>query len=184
MAEANDAEAEAPAPKKKSKLIIIVVAAVVLLVAAGAGAFLLFKNSKSADDAEADAEGDVVEVKRDKKSDAPPVYVKLEMFTTNLAMENPGEQQAAQYIQIVVELKVDEAPDGELLKQYMPEIRNGILRLLSSKKPSDLTSTQGKDTLAEEIRNAVNGITNPSAKKNVKAKGPVAAVLFSSFIIQ
>ena len=176
------AEEETPAPKKKKKLLVIVAAvALVVLLAAGVGIFLMMKHNKAA---EGEADGEVAEATHDKKKETPPVYVKLEMFTTNLAMENPGDPQAAQYIQVAVELKVDDAPSGESLKLYMPEIRNAILRLLSSKKASELTSTEGKDTLADEIRDAVNSIAGSPGKKGAKPKGPVTTVLFSSFIIQ
>ncbi len=182
MAEAKDAEA--PAPKKKKLLIIVIAAAVVVLIIAGVGIALMMKSSHKAADAE--AEGDTAETAHETKKETPPVYVKLEMFTTNLAMEG-AEQQNAQYIQVAVELKVETAPDGESLKLYMPEIRNSILRLLSSKKASELSNTPGKDALADEIREAVNTIvggSGKSGKKGAKAKGPVATVLFSSFIIQ
>ena len=82
-------------------------------------------------------------------------------------------------------MKVEDAKAEEELKQYMPEIRNNILRLLSSKTPAKLSTTEGKDVLANEIRDSVNGVANPGAKKGEKGpSGPVGSVLFSSFIIQ
>ena len=85
----------------------------------------------------------------------------------------------------MVEIKVEDAKAGEELKNYMPEIRNNILRLLSARRASQLAPTEGKDLLANEIRDSVNGVINPGEKKPGKAaKGPVQSVLFSSFIIQ
>ena len=95
----------------------------------------------------------------------------------------------------MAELKVESPEEGEKVKQYTPEIRNAILRLLSSKKGSQINSIEGRDHLAEEVAEAVNTIIEPPApakkgKKGAETKsehsseGPVTAVLFSSFIIQ
>lgn len=179
-----EAEEQAKPKKNKRKLIIFTAIGIVALALVGGAAFFLFDGSKkSADDEAGDA---VPEEVLEKRHDQPPVYLKLDTFTTNLAIEDGASSgTAGQYIQVVVELKVEDAPSGETLKQYMPEIRNNILRLLSAKRPSQLASTDGKDLLASEIRNSVNGITNPIANKAGKVpRGPVDSVLFSSFIIQ
>ncbi|HEY6897313.1 MAG TPA: flagellar basal body-associated FliL family protein [Rhodocyclaceae bacterium] len=186
------AEAEQAAPKKKGKLLLfIIIGALVIVLAGGGAAFLLLKK-KPAEDEEG-ADGEPAKHATAKKKDehaAPPTYIKLETFTTNLATEGtPEGQSGGQYIQVVIELKVADVKEGDALKAYTPEIRNGVLRLLSSKKASQLTTTEGKDALAEEVKNTVNNIVNPPAKpakgKAAEApEGPVSAVLFSSFIIQ
>lgn len=182
MAEAKTGE---EAPKKKGKLLLFIGIGVVVLAIVAVAAVLLLKKAP-AEEEDGEAPAHKAEVKKEKGGhEAPPVYVKLDTFTTNLAFENPGEQTAAQYVQLVAELKVESAPEGEQLKAYMPEIRNVVLRLLSAKKPSQLSSVEGKDALAEEIRNSVNLIVNPPKRKNAQPpEGPVVAVLFSSFIIQ
>lgn len=192
MAEAEQ-QAETAAPtKKKSKMILFIIIGVVVVVLAGGAAALLLGKKKPVDEDGEDG-GDPKtshSAKKDAHSDAPPAYVKLDPFTTNLAMDpGPDGQGAGQYIQVTVELKVEDAHLGETLKSYMPEIRNGILRSLSSKKSSELISSEGKDTLAEEIRFKVNRVLNPSESpkkggKEAAPEGPVQAVLFSSFIIQ
>lgn len=181
-----EAKAGEEAPKKKSKLLLFIIIGVVV-VALGAVAAVLLMKKHPAEEEDGDAPPKKAEVKKEKSGhEAPPVYVKLDTFTTNLAPEGPsGDQGASQYVQLVAELKVESAPDGEQLKQYMPEIRNVILRLLSSKKASQLGSVEGKDALAEEIMGGVNNIVNPPKRKNgPPPEGPVTAVLFSSFIIQ
>lgn len=195
-------EAEKPAKPKKSqsKLIIFAIIGIVVLALAGGGAFFLLGGNKGkgdeqtledtqqGDEAATGEEGDeqAATDKPNQQAIIPPVYVKLEPFTTNLAPEQGTAFSAAdQYIQIVVELKVDTAASGELLKQYTPEIRNNILRLLSIKRPTELALTEGKDALANEIRDSVNGIVKPGANKDGKSPpSPVGSVLFSSFIIQ
>ena len=70
----------------------------------------------------------------------------------------------------------------------MPKVRNNITLLLSGKKASELLPKEGKELLAENLREEVNGVIDPSTKKakgdKAAAEGPVKSVLFTSFIIQ
>lgn len=187
MAEEKNTDGSAPAPKSKKLLLFIIVGVLVVVLVGGVGAFLVLKKKPAEDGGEEEAAAETSHNSKKAANDVPPTYVKLETFTTNLTGDDPAAHQSAQYVQTVVELKVADPLASETIKQYMPEIRNGILRLLSSKKASQLASLEGKDALAEEIRATVNGVIGPSAKKSGKggaAQGPVSAVLFSSFIIQ
>ncbi|HEY3433984.1 MAG TPA: flagellar basal body-associated FliL family protein [Rhodocyclaceae bacterium] len=181
MAEAKTEEA----PKKKGKLLLFIIIGVVVVAIAAVAAILLLKKHPAEEGEDGEA-APVAKVEKKKASDhpaAPPAYVKLDTFTSNLASDG-ADPQGAQYIQVVVELKVESAHEGDALKPYTPEIRNAILRLLSSRKAAQLTSVDGKDALAEDIRGAVNSIINPPRKNGPVPEEPVQAVLFSSFIIQ
>jgi flagellar FliL protein len=182
MAEAKAEEA----PKKKGKLLLFIIIGVVVVAVGALAAILLLKKHPAEDGEDGEAAPAKVEKEKEKKKPAqvaPPAYVKLDTFTSNLATDG-NDPQGAQYIQVVVELKVEDAHEGEALKPYTPEIRNAILRLLSSRKSSQLTTTEGKDKLAEDIRGAVNTIVNPPKRAGTIPEEPVQAVLFSSFIIQ
>ena len=171
--------AEAP-PKKSKKLLIIILAAVLVLVLGGGGAaFFLLKKSDHAEDEEAAEEVAKPAKKEKKKKDkeAPPVFVNLEPFTVNLVPET-GDQ----YLQVVLSLEREDATGEPDLKLKMPKVRNNITLLLSSKKASELMPKEGKEKLASEIRELINGILAPGSKN--KSDGPVMEVLFTSFIIQ
>lgn len=190
---AETAETEQP-PKKSKKLLIIIVAVVVLVIVGGAAAFFMMKGSPAADE-EGDEEGDEVPAKVEKKKakkddDAPPVFVKLDAFTVKLQTE----QQEA-YLQAVPELRVLDAHIGDKVKQYTPEIRHKLLLILSGKRASEISTPQGVQLLANEMRVTINNIIEPPAPrrkgKEPETPGdvagpdePVQAVLFTSFIIQ
>ena len=65
------------------------------------------------------------------------------------------------------------------LKLRMPEIRDSILMLLSSRKPSELLVLEGKRKLGSDIVSSVNGILAPrettAAVAKAKAPEPVEA---------
>lgn len=128
-----NSEAPAPTPRKGGKRLVIVLAALTLLAGGGAAAWY------SLDDP-LPAEGKVVPPK-------PPVFVALEAFTVNLQPE-AGLQH---YLQVGITLRVADQAALDLVKRYMPEIRNRILFALSDKKASELTLAAGKQRLAEEI---------------------------------
>ncbi len=196
MAEAKkteSSEAEQP-PKKSKKLLLIIVAAVVaLVVIGGAAAFFLTKNK--AQDVDEEGEDPPAKTEKAKKSKnehngAPPVFVKLEAFTVKLQVE----QQEA-YLQAVPELRVLDAHVGDNIKLYTPEIRHHLLLILSGKKASDISTPQGVQRLANEMRVAINAILEPPQprKKGKEPEepgdhagpdDPVQSVLFTSFIVQ
>lgn len=160
------AKEEAPAaeepPKKKGKLILIL-AVLLVLGGAGGGAAWYFTQSG----------GDHAEHKEEKPK--PPVFVTLETFTVNLQSDGGNEH----YLQVGIDLKVTEQSVVDLVKLHMPEIRNSVLLLLSSKSAEQIASLEGKQKLSSEVQEQVNKPLNAKAT----GKG-VTGVFFTSFVIQ
>lgn len=185
--DAKAAEEGAEAPPKKSKKLLIIILAVVLLVVLGGGAafMLLSKGDHAEDDEETAEETAKPAKKKDKKKDkeAHPIFINLDAFTVNLVPET-GDQ----YLQVVISLEVEDATAEPEIKSKIPKIRNNLTLLLSSKKASELLPKEGKEKLAEALKDEINSIIEPPVKnkKGVaeSAEGPVKAVLFTSFIIQ
>ncbi|MBL8470544.1 MAG: flagellar basal body-associated FliL family protein [Rhodocyclaceae bacterium] len=179
------AAGDAP-PKKKGKLIIII--AVILVLALGGGGaawFLLVK--KHADEEQGDEHAEEAPKPKPKKKaepGAPPVFVNLEPFVVNLRPEGNGDQ----FLQVVAVLKVEDQHEAENVKLYMPEIRHHILLLLSAKKASEVGAPESREELAEDLKDAVNGVVGeppPKSKKKPQVPtGPIKSVFFTSFIVQ
>jgi flagellar FliL protein len=183
---AKPAEEGAEAPPKKSKKKLIIILAVVLLLVLGGGgaAFMLLKKGDHPEDEESAEETEKPAKKKDKKKEAHPVFLNLETFTVNLVPET-GDQ----YLQVMLTLEIEDAIAEPEVKAKMPRIRNDLTLLLSSKKASELLPKEGKEKLAEELKDEINAIIEPPVKsKKGKAaaapEGPVKAVLFTSFIVQ
>lgn len=185
--DAKPAEEGTEVPKKKSKkLLIIILAAVLVLVFGGGGAaYMLMKSADHANDDEDVAEETTKPKKKDKKKEAevPPVFVNLDPFTVNLVPET-GDQ----YLQVALSLELVDPHSEPTLKALMPKIRNNITLLLSSKKASELLPKEGKEHLAEVLRDEINSAIEPPVKNKkgevIPSEGPVKSVLFTSFIIQ
>jgi flagellar FliL protein len=163
----------AAAPSGSKKKLIIMILAAILVLGAGAGAGWYFTQGAAAH-GEEDAPAKESKKKKKKDPDAKAEYVPIESFTVNLQPEN-GEQ----YLQVQFTLQVGGAEQGTLVKDNMAIVRNRVLLLLSSKKASEISTVEGKQQLANEIKAS---ITEPFEKDGDEQE--VSDVLFTSFIIQ
>lgn len=189
-----DAPAAAPGKGKKKMILITAAVALLLVVAFGVAAVLLLK--KNADDGEDGAADQEVSAAveagqagtRDLKH--PPTFVPLDPFTVNLA-----DKEADRYAQVGMTLELDDPATGDAIKAFMPAIRNNILMVLAHKTSAELLERDGKTELAQEIRReaaralGIEPVVQAPAgsRKKLPAEPvsmPVAAVYFSTFIIQ
>ena len=183
-----DIEGEAVAPTKKSKKkLIVVIAVLVLLLGGGAAAFLLLSPPpapKRGGSAPAPAE--------EAHSKTPAKFVDLGQFTANLMHEEEDR-----YLQVTISLKLTKAELEEKIKETKPEILHRVNMLLQSKRPSELSTIDGKERLAQQIKAQVEYVlglrkvapvissdTSAAAIEPGTGKSDVADVLFTSFIIQ
>jgi flagellar FliL protein len=197
---APEAAEAAPQPRRGKKTLIIVLIAVILLASAGGAAFFLMQSHDDDDDdddddtqkVQVDKKKEEAEIKKKQKEeeeknkkhsvDVPPIFVKLDKFTVNL---RASDNYDASYMQADITLEVD-SPDADArLKTLMPRIRNDITLIMSDKQADAIMSKEGKESLADEIRDAINRIADPSWHNSRRApEGPVQEVLFESIIIQ
>ena len=193
MAEA--AAAEAAPPKSSGKTMMIMAVLFALIIGAGAAWFLAGSSSGTEG-------GDKVE------KETPSLFFPLETFTVNLVPEF-GDQ----YLQVDMTLKVSGQDIIDEVKRRMPEVRNRVILILSSKRASELTTVSGKSALATSLNVQLNMLIDPTYKppvvplkkvdpasnpaetrapaaatpQNAKKKtpsGPIREVLFTSFIVQ
>lgn len=162
-APAKGAEVDAAPAKSSKKMLFIIVGAVLVLVIGGAAAFFMMGGKKKADDH--------AEEKVEAKA---PTFVVIEPFVVNLQQET-GDQ----YLQVAMTLQVPNGETAEALKLYMPQVRSRLLMVLSSKKASELLTSEGKRKLTDEI---VDQLGEPFSGSG---KGPsINDVFYTSFVIQ
>lgn len=148
---ASDAKAQ---PKKGKKKWVLLLVGILCLGGIGGGAFWYMTRDGKGQEAKS-------------QPAKPPIFVPLDMFTVNLQLE-----EVQQFLQIGLSLKVADNTVADALKLHMPEIRDSILLLLSSRKASELLTLAGKRTLSTDIVNAVNGILTPNGAPKAAAAAP------------
>jgi flagellar FliL protein len=163
---------EAPPPKKNRRKLIIAASAILVLLLLGGGGAAWFL-STSAPQGKPGQKTKAKEAEKAKEV-KPPQFMSLEGFTINLRSEE-GEH----YLQINIVLEVSDEKAMDAIKAQMPVIRSTLLLLLSSKLPSQINTTQGKETLAAEILAETTKQTRFASPEQT-----INRVLFNAFIIQ
>jgi len=146
-------------PKKKSPLVMILVVTLVALGGGVGATWFLLKD-------QIQAEGG--EVKK------PTAFMDLDVFTVNLQPED-GDH----YLQVGLTIKILQTKVGDEIKKQMPEVRNRLLLLLSGKKPSEISTAEGKQQLSTEITREIKESLDSEPMKE-----DIIDVLFTSFVIQ
>jgi flagellar FliL protein len=169
-----DVEEAAPPAKKKRSLLKMLVLVTLLLGGAGGGTWYFLQDHEAAP-APASKPGPAKAATAKPAPSKPPVFVALEPFTVNLQHEDASPQ----YLQVGLSLKVTESAIADAVKLHMPEIRNRVLLLLSGKKASEISTSEGKKTLSTEL---AREISQPLAG-SIPPQG-LDSVLFTSFVVQ
>jgi flagellar protein FliL len=176
-----------PTNSSKKKLILIIVAVVVLLGGGGGAAWYFMGHKTPEKGASKEAHGEAAgeeaageEAAGDEHASEGhaeakvPTFLALETFTVNL-QPDPDEK----FLQVDVTLQVDSAETAEHLKVQMPAVRNRMLMLLTSKQASEISNSEGKEMLSEEM---LAELQKPYSKGGKPEK--ISSVLFTSFVIQ
>gem|GEM_PF-536546 len=160
------AETPVEGSKGKSKFVLILVAVLALLAGGGGGAAWFFHQKAASADTKDGAEAKSAK----KESGKPPVFSTLDNFTVNLA---GGDH----VMQLGIVLQVKDEETAEKIKTFLPQIRNGILMLLSAKTAEELQTAEGKKKLIEEILNDTREPLHEDGEN-------VQAILLGSMLIQ
>jgi flagellar protein FliL len=164
--------AQEPEPKKKKPIVLIMVIVLVVALLAGGGAagyFFLVKG-KHAGGAEAKkGEAKTEEAAKGESKEEGPIEA-LEPFVVNLS-----DVESTRYLKVVMQLELNGPELKAEIEKKMPQIRDEIIMLLSSKSFDDLSTMPGKRSLKRAILDTVN---------KYLSTGKVTNVFFSDFVIQ
>ncbi len=150
--------------KKGLNPIILILVAVILLAVAGGGFFFFVASGNKAQNTETQEE-----VK--KKEEKPKVFYQFEdSFIVNLA-----ETNAERYLKVTPVFEVESEEVQNEITEKLPQIKDILITIFSSKTLDEVTTLSGKDRLKQEIIDKVN---------EVLSKGKVTRVFFSDFVIQ
>ncbi len=104
-----------------------------------------------------------------KKTTTFGKMINLEQFTVNLTTSSSA---SSKFVRANISLEVPTEDIENEVGVKMPQVRNTIIDLFNSKRPSDLSTSEGRDFIKEEIRNSIN---------NFLVTGKVKGVFFTSF---
>jgi len=148
-----------------SKKLLWVMIILVLLSSAGAAAAIYLVLDQR----------DSGEVQQQTVELTPPVFTRIEPFTVNLADDRYGSR----LLYTGITLRVGNEQSKTIIEEHMPQVRSRLLILLSGKQANELTSTEGKEELAQAIISRLNvPLTENQPPLDLRE------VLFTEFIVQ
>jgi flagellar FliL protein len=97
------------------------------------------------------------------------------MFDLDPFIVNLADVPDVRYLKLTVKLEVDSDAVSADLSARVPQVRDAVLVLLSSKDVNAVRTTQGKFQLRDEITQRINGLL---------PKPGVRSAYFTDFVVQ
>ncbi len=150
----------------KTVLIIIISVAVLFMGMMGAGFFILWnKISQVPVDPSKVAEMSVEE----EENVIGPLYP-LDTMIVNLS-DDGGKR----YLRVTMALELSDPESVDTIESRLPQIRDAVLMILPTKTYNDVSTTDGKIVLRNQIMEKIN---------TLMTKGRVNNIYFTEFVVQ
>ncbi len=166
--EENKPDVAAGKGKAGSKKFIILGIVVLLLAGGGYAGWNFFVPGKFL------KKGDEVIAKTGESGEAmkmaPGIMHEMEPFIVNLL-----DQDGRRYLKTTVELQIGNKDEEKELVERIPQIRDAVLLLLTSKSFGDISTPEGKIQLRNELIARIN---------QVLQRPTVRALYFTEFVVQ
>lgn len=179
MAEGDEIEegaVEEEAGKKKKPLLLIIVAALVLIGGGGAGAFFLMGN----DDANAAVDEESVASEEGLEGEEGDTLGEAYYFSLDPPfIVNFSGKSRARFLQVSIEGLTRKSKVKEDITKHLPQVRNNLVLLLSSKTYDELSSQEGKAALRKQVLKEIQKILEAETGQE-----GVEDVFFTSFVMQ
>jgi len=173
--EAADEDVAAPVPPQMISFKWALVAMVLLFAVGGGGAFAWFKfmPPHKAEATAGDAKSSEVKTEGKPGDQAGPAkmgpILDLDPFIVNLADSEP------RFLKVTIKLEMDGPLAKTEVSERLPQVRDAILILLTSKESQSLKPTAGKLQLRDEIMQRINSLL---------ASGQARNAYFTEFVVQ
>ncbi len=165
-----------PLPLWKKKKLLILILGFLLLLSSGAGAVFLFapgiipaslKVWEKKDEAEKE--------KAAAKSKESDKDARGHIFVMDSLLVNLADLDKLRYLKIRINLESTEGKPNVEYEKRLPQLRDSILTVISTKTQKDIVDSEGKKKLREEITARVNQLLTQFKMKTV---------YFTEFVIQ
>lgn len=152
----------------KSSQFLKFALALLLIVGASVGATLFYYNQYHVGAARAGGAEPPPEVL------PPPIFLPLDPFTVTLRRE-----QRTRILHLAITLRLEDDASRQMILEYMPEVRDRVLRTLTEQHPDQVQSPEGREALVWQLSRVLEKPYLP------QPKGPViSSVLFTAFVVQ
>lgn len=153
------------------KLIVLLV----VVIGAAIGGTIFFMNRNSGGSTQAIASAALAAQPPAAAPVVPrPIFAELDPFTVTLYGETRNR-----ILYTAITLRMGDEASRKQIQDYMPEVRDRILKVLSTQQLPVIQTAQGRQALADSVKAA---LSRPFV---AQLAGPhVADVLFTAFVVQ
>jgi flagellar protein FliL len=144
--------------KKSNKSLFIVIGIIAVALIGGVAAFMLLSGGK----------GGKVEAKHEEKKDVKTALVALDAFVLNLA-------EQGRFLKVTMQFELADAATLPMVNDKIPQLRDAIITLVSSKSSDAVSSPEGKLQLKDELLLRANQSVGKDVFKNL---------YFTEFVMQ
>jgi len=152
------------------KLIIILAAAAFLIVVMMGGIFFLMWSKISQMEGQMVVEEEAEQAAVVEETPQIKPIFPLKAFIVNLAGEN-----GRRYLKIKMDLEITKEELNDPIRERIPQIRDSVMMILTSKRYEDIKNTEGKIALRQDIQNQINSFFKEPCVSNI---------YFTDFVIQ
>ena len=168
-------ETQEEGKKKRPMLLIIIVAVVCIGVSIGAAIFLMGGSEGEATEEVVESEQGAEETQEGAVASKEAFYFSLDpAFVVNFQ----GKSRA-RFLQVTIDGVTREEIIKQEVTKHLPQIRNNIVLLLSSKTYDDLITPAGKEKAREEVLSEIQKIMEAET-----GNPGVENIFFTSFVMQ
>ena len=155
----------------KKAMIMALVGVVLLLAMMGGGFFMMWQkmNASLAQIQGANDKDGKAKAAKEEEEVIRPTH-KLETLIVNLA-----DQGGKRYLRVTMELELSGPEVLEEIPKKLPQLRDTILMVLPSKQYAEISTTEGKIALRDELIAKINTLLK---------KGTVTTIFFTEFVVQ
>jgi flagellar FliL protein len=175
--EKNDEAAEASSGGGKGGMAMIIAAALISLGLGAGGAFFFASSQVPPAPAplEAAAAQELAALKASESQKQTTENFKERLYGLEPFVVNVTGDGYNRFLKLRVELEASDPQLKEEIDARLPQVRDALIVLLSSKQLSDITDFEGKALLKEDILERVNDLLET---------GSVRSILFTEFVVQ
>lgn len=145
---------------------------IVLMIGASVAATYFFLQKSGVLFGQAQAEASMPE--RQPVQLPAPVFAPLEPFTVTLR-----DDRTTRILYVAITLRLVDSASRDIINEYMPEVRDRVLRLLSLQNPNYIQTPEGRAKLVQDLTQLLQRPYQP------QPRGPeISSVLFTAFVVQ
>ena len=183
MAKDKDNETEAEETEESSSgggkggLVMIIAAALISLGLGAGGAFFFASQQQPPPPptAQQSIEAELAAEKAAAKQRALTEDFKERLYGLDPFVVNVTGDGYNRFLKLRVELETTDSDVKEEIDARLPQVRDALIVLLSSKQLSDITDFEGKALLKEDMLERVNDLLD---------SGQIRSILFTEFVVQ